>query len=814
MSFPSSRTVTNHKSYDSSSPPGSSSRRASKITVEYHKPSRQSIQEYQDLLSNVNIHAAAAANYKDPFVPARQAPPPPNSHHASKPTRTQDSSSLSQHKSRNSLHKQPSHPRKHSLSTAPTILEAESDPFSTAPSTPQQELSSLTFTSTKDMASSSVPPTPSRPSRANTVNLTDLYSDPNLPPSHAHGTTLGPLLDGLPRESYSDSLVTATTSTAYAPSTTPVPFSPPPDRLGTTSRSRSGTITAKGKKGMLGFMSDFLNSNKRPEISTPYDPVHLTHVGFNSSTGEFTGLPKEWQQLLQDSGISKSEQERNPLAVMEIVKFYQEGGGDVWDKMGHAPAPGSSQSPPFPGAEQPAHPGMSKSVDDVYAPTRPSPSPPKKAQSPGPPQSVSVSHPPASYRPVQSPPQPAQPNLDRSSSQRAAPKSSRNDTLVRANTTKDRRSPAPPGAVKAPARDSPNSSTADLASKSQATTTVNAPVAERRAPQPPVASQQQSVVAANLAKTPGATPRRREKKKEDKANDADIVKRLQQICTDADPTRLYRNLVKIGQGASGGVFTAYQVGTNLSVAIKQMDLDKQPKKDLIINEILVMRASRHANIVNYIDSFLYKNELWVVMEFMEGGSLTDVVTANLMTEGQIAAVSRETAQGLQHLHKHGVIHRDIKSDNVLLSLTGDIKLTDFGFCAQISDPAHAKRTTMVGTPYWMAPEVVTRKEYGPKVDIWSLGIMAIEMIEGEPPYLNQNPLKALYLIATNGTPTIANPENLSPTFRDYLAKTLEVDAEKRPDATQLLQHPFFSIAEPLRTLAPLIKAAREIARSK
>lgn len=128
--------------------------------------------------------------------------------------------------------------------------------------------------------------------------------------------------------------------------------------------------------------------------------------------------------------------------------------------------------------------------------------------------------------------------------------------------------------------------------------------------------------------------------------------------------------------ASGGVFTAYQVGTNLSVAIKQMDLDKQPKKDLIINEILVMRSSRHPNIVNYIDSFLYRNELWVVMEYMEGGSLTDVVTANLMTEGQIAAVSRETCQGLEHLHRHGVIHRDIKSDNVLLSLTGDIKLSE------------------------------------------------------------------------------------------------------------------------------------------
>ena len=129
--------------------------------------------------------------------------------------------------------------------------------------------------------------------------------------------------------------------------------------------------------------------------------------------------------------------------------------------------------------------------------------------------------------------------------------------------------------------------------------------------------------------------------------------------------------------ASGGVFTAYQVGTNLSVAIKQMDLDEQPKKYLIINEILVMRASRHQNVVNFIDSFLHKNELWVVMEYMEGGSLTDVVMASLMTEGQIAAVSRETAQGLQHLHKHGVIHRDIKSGNVLLSLSGDVKLSPY-----------------------------------------------------------------------------------------------------------------------------------------
>ena len=128
---------------------------------------------------------------------------------------------------------------------------------------------------------------------------------------------------------------------------------------------------------------------------------------------------------------------------------------------------------------------------------------------------------------------------------------------------------------------------------------------------------------------------------------------------------------------TGCVFTAYQVGTNLSVTIKQMDLDKHPKKDLTLNEILVMRASRHQNIVSFIDSFLYKNEHWIVTEYMEGGTLTDVVIAYLMTEGQIAAVSREIVQGLQYLHNHGVIHRDIRSDNVLLSLSGEIKLSAY-----------------------------------------------------------------------------------------------------------------------------------------
>ena len=122
---------------------------------------------------------------------------------------------------------------------------------------------------------------------------------------------------------------------------------------------------------------------------------------------------------------------------------------------------------------------------------------------------------------------------------------------------------------------------------------------------------------------------------------ADIVARLNAICSSGDPTKMYRNLNKIGQGASGGVYTAYENRTNRCVAIKQMNLEQQPKKDLIINEILVMKDSKHKNIVNFMDSFLRQGELWVIMEYMEGGSLTDVVTFNIMSEGLIAAVCRE-----------------------------------------------------------------------------------------------------------------------------------------------------------------------------
>jgi serine/threonine protein kinase len=230
---------------------------------------------------------------------------------------------------------------------------------------------------------------------------------------------------------------------------------------------------------------------------------------------------------------------------------------------------------------------------------------------------------------------------------------------------------------------------------------------------------------------------------------------------------------------------------------------------MLLTEIKIMQQYQHKNLVNYIDSYLVEeDDLWVVMDYLEGGNLTDVVVKTELDEGQIAAVLKECLLALNFLHQHSIIHRDIKSDNVLLGLDGSVKLTDFGFCAQIQQGAN--RATVIGTPYWMSPEIVNKSKYNYKVDIWSLGIMALEMIDGEPPYLHETPLKAIYLIAKNGKPEVRKRGQLSADFIDLIDRCLVVNPDNRADTAELLAHPFMSRAKPLSALVPYIEAVRQI----
>lgn len=287
-----------------------------------------------------------------------------------------------------------------------------------------------------------------------------------------------------------------------------------------------------------------------------------------------------------------------------------------------------------------------------------------------------------------------------------------------------------------------------------------------------------------------------------KMSDEQFRTTLRLLVNPRDPRPQLDGFVKIGEGSTGSVFTAHRVSTNEIVAIKRMNLWNQQRKELLFNEVMMIKEKPHNNIVRFYDSHLVNDELWVLMEFVDGGSLTNIIKSFSLQEDQIAAVCKSCLEALSFLHSHGIIHRDIKSDCILLSSDGRVKLSDFGYCARLTSE-HQRKMSLVGTPYWMAPEIIMKQPYGTEVDIWSLGIMVIEMIDGEPPYFNLYAKEAMTCLGIEDPPTPRN--RISPYLHDFLYKLLVKNPEQRGTASELLQHPFIKMAAPPKSLSKLIQ---------
>jgi serine/threonine protein kinase len=260
------------------------------------------------------------------------------------------------------------------------------------------------------------------------------------------------------------------------------------------------------------------------------------------------------------------------------------------------------------------------------------------------------------------------------------------------------------------------------------------------------------------------------------------------------------------------IYKAFHPQLKEKIAVKEMILNEKNERTLI-EETKLMAAMSHPNIIRSYSSHRVGSTLWILMELMDGGSLTNIATYCECQESHIAFFAREVLKALEYMHARRKIHRDIKTDNVLLKSNGQVKLGDFGYTAQLSADQECRKS-VVGTPYWMAPELIKGKSYSFAVDIWSLGIMCRELAEGEPPYVDVPPMRALYMIVSKGVPPISSQETRSPEFLDFLDSCLKMDPAQRATAPALLAHPFMATATEEQQIPSLIQLAEELASAE
>jgi len=268
------------------------------------------------------------------------------------------------------------------------------------------------------------------------------------------------------------------------------------------------------------------------------------------------------------------------------------------------------------------------------------------------------------------------------------------------------------------------------------------------------------------------------------------------LVSDQDPELLYRDFTTFDKSHTGEISVCVDNALNTKAILKKIRVTKKNLQN-VAAEVLTLNEMRHDNIVKLTNCFLVgRNELWLFLEYIDNGTLAEVLDyfkELQLREDEIACICKQVLLALDYAHKLNRIHRDIKSDNILMCSTGRVVLGDFGSVALLTSEK-PNRNSVIGSPYWMAPEIVKGQKYDHKVDIWSLGILLREMSEGEPPFADHAPLMSLYLLTTQDPPSLKNPEKWSEPFKDFLACCLQRNPALRTNADDLLKHPFISIA--------------------
>ncbi|XP_026493870.1 serine/threonine-protein kinase PAK mbt [Vanessa tameamea] len=552
----------------------------------------------------------------------------------------------------------------------------------------------------------------------------------------------------------------------------------------------------------------FSKKKKKPLISPPSNFEHRVHTGFDKREGKFVGLPLQWASLVGNNQILKSTNRPLPLVdpseitPTEILDLKTIVRGDHRSSSVPALSRPVSANP----LTQPVHNGvvLPKTSNVARSNSLRSMSPPKIRRDlrnqPNIPPSVPEESPPV-------PPAPQQyPTLRREQSNYALNKPV-SDSPVEWSHSHE--------ATVRPVTEINDNQLAAMTY--QNIQNANGPY-QHNHPQPQMVQGLQHGLNGNnnVGDTHPNTVRHQqpgplvtphvpitESKHELRLTHEQFRAALRLVVSEGDPRETLTGFIKIGRGSTGVVCAATDTRTRRRVAVKMMNLTNQHRRELLFNEVVIMRDYPHPNIVETHASYLVGDELWVVMEYMAGASLTQIVTHARMDPEQIATVCKQCLKALAFLHSQGVIHRDIKTDSILMTEDGRVKLSDFGFCAQVSQEL-PKRKSLVGTPYWMSPEVVLRLPYGPEVDIWSLGIMLIEMVDGEPPFFNEPPLQAMRRIRDMPPPRPRGAARCPADLLSFLECALVRDPAQRHSAARLLHHPFLRRAGPPALLVPLM----------